>query len=62
MTWSAVVSFKKQHDVIDFTFMPLLKYLALSISQPVSRRTHKANAILEHIHDYYIVCTADING
>jgi hypothetical protein len=27
--------------------------LALSVSQPVSRRTHKANAILEHIHDYY---------
>jgi hypothetical protein len=35
--------------------------LASSISQPVSRRFHKANDILEHIHDYHIVCTADIN-
>jgi hypothetical protein len=42
--------------------MPLLIHLALSVSQPVSRRTHKANAILEHIHDYFILCTADING
>ena len=53
MTGSAVVNYKQQHDVIDFTSMPLLIHLALSVSQPVSRRTHKANAILEHIHDYY---------
>jgi hypothetical protein len=54
MTWSAVVSYKQQHDVIDFTSMPLLIHLTLSIGRPVSRRTHKANAILEYIHDYYI--------
>jgi hypothetical protein len=33
--------------------MPLLIHLALSVSQPVSKRTHKANAILEHIQNYY---------
>jgi hypothetical protein len=34
--------------------------LVLSVSQLVPRN-HKTNAILEHIHDYYISCTADIN-
>jgi hypothetical protein len=29
--------------------MMLVIQLALSVSRPVSRRTHKANAILEHI-------------
>jgi hypothetical protein len=33
--------------------MPLLMHLALIVSRPVSKRTHKANAILEHIQDYY---------
>ncbi len=47
------ISNKQQHDVIDFTPMPLLIHLALSVSRPVSKRIHKANAILEHIQDYY---------
>jgi hypothetical protein len=41
--------------------MPFVIHLALSVSRPASR-THKVNAILEHIHDPYILCTADING
>ncbi len=47
---------KNNMDVIDFTSMPLLIHLALSVASQcqVSRRTHKANAILEHIHHYYI--------
>jgi hypothetical protein len=53
MTWLAVLNYTQQQDVIDFTSMPLLIHLALSIIRPVSRRTHEANAILEHIHDYY---------
>ncbi len=53
---------KQQHDVdFDLTSMPLVIHLALSVSQPVST-THKANAILEHIHDCYMLCTFDMNG
>jgi hypothetical protein len=52
---------KQQHDVnFDFT-MPLVIHLALSVSQPASR-TYIVNAILEHIHDRYMLCIADING
>jgi hypothetical protein len=40
---------KQQHDVnFDFTYMPLVIHLTLSISQPVLQ-THKVNVILEHI-------------
>jgi hypothetical protein len=41
--------------------MPFVIHLALSVSKPASR-THKVNAILEHIHDHYILCTSDVNG
>ncbi len=62
MTCSEVANTKEQHDVdFDFTSMPLVIHLALSVSQPVSR-AHNANAILEHIHDCYMLCIADING
>ncbi len=52
----------KQQDDINFDFtMPLIIHLALSVSQPASR-THKVIAILEHIHDCYMLCTSDVNG
>ena len=62
MTWfSKLLAISNKHDVnLDFT-MPFVIHLALSVSKPVSR-THIVNAILEHIHDCYMLCTSDING
>ncbi len=58
---SAIDGNKQQHDVnFDFT-MPFVIHLALRVSKPVSR-THKVNAILEHIHNRYMLCKSDING
>ena len=62
MTWlSKLLAISNKHDVnLDFT-MPFEIHLALSVSKPASR-THIMNAILEHIHDCYMLCTTDING
>ncbi len=62
MTWfSKLLAISNKHDVnLDFT-MPFVIHLALSVCKPVSR-THIVNAILEHIHDRYMLCTSDING
>ena len=62
MNWlSKLLAISNKHDVnLDFT-MPFVIHLALSVSKPASR-THIVNAILEHIHDRYMLCTSDING
>ena len=59
MTWfSKLLAISNKHD--EFT-LPFVIHLALSVSKPASR-THIVNAILEHIHDRYMLCTSDING
>jgi hypothetical protein len=62
MTWfSKLLAISNKHEVnLDFN-MPFVIHLALSVSKPASR-THTANAILEHIHDRYMLCITDING
>ncbi len=62
MTWlSKLLAISNKHDVnLDFN-MPFVIHLAFSVSKLASR-THIVNAILEHIHDRYMLCTTDING